>query len=58
MTRNPGSCTSWLLAKRIRDEVDLMTESRQRADAVVFAERRPARLEERLGRDHQDTHSG
>src|SRR5205814_1173 len=43
-------------AERIRDEIDLMPERRQRLDAVVLAERRPARLEERLGRDHQNAH--
>jgi hypothetical protein len=33
-----------------------MSEVQQRADPVVLTEGRPARLEERLGRDHQDVH--
>ena len=33
-----------------------MAERGERADAVKLAERRAARLEERLGRDHQDAH--
>jgi hypothetical protein len=45
-----------VLTERIRDEVDGMTQIGQRADAVELAERRPPRLEKRLGRDHQDAH--
>ncbi len=29
----------------------------KRLDAMVLAERRTARLEERLGREHQDAHT-
>ena len=45
-----------VLSERIRDEIDLVTERRQRANAMEFAERRAARLEERLRRDHQNAH--
>ena len=45
-----------VLAERIRDEIDLVAERGERADAVKLAERRAARLEERLGRDHQNAH--
>ncbi len=45
-----------VLSEGVGDEVHLMAESRERADPVVLAERRPARFEERLGRDHQDAH--
>jgi hypothetical protein len=31
-------------------------EIRQSANTVKLAERRPARREERLGRDHEDSH--
>ena len=34
-----------------------MSELQQGPDAVVLAEGRPARLEERLGRNHQDVHA-
>jgi hypothetical protein len=44
------------LAERIGHEVDLVAERGERADAMELAERRAARLEERLGRDHQDAH--
>ena len=43
-------------AERIGDEIDRVAEVGQRADPVVFAERRAPRLEERLGGDHQDAH--
>jgi hypothetical protein len=33
-----------------------MAEGRERANAVELAERGAARLEERLGRNHQDAH--
>ena len=45
-----------VLAERIGDEIDLVPERGERPDAVKFAERRAARLEERLGRDHQNAH--
>jgi hypothetical protein len=44
-------------ADGIRDEIDVMAELAQRLDAVIFAERRAARLEERLRREHQDAHT-
>ena len=53
-TRRPGIVD--VLAERIGDEIDLMAERGQRADAMKLAERRAARLEERLGRDHQNAH--
>ncbi len=40
--------------ERIGHEVDGMAELGQRLDAVVFAEWRAARLEERLRGQHQD----
>ena len=43
-------------AERIGDEIDGMAEIEKRADAVILAERGAPRLEERLGRDHQDPH--
>ena len=46
-----------VLPERIGDEIDLVPEIGERADAVELAERRAARLEERLGRDHQDAHA-
>jgi hypothetical protein len=46
-----------VLPERISDEIDRVTERCQRANAVKLAERRPARLEERLGRNHQDAHA-
>ena len=45
-----------VVAERIRDQVDLVPERRERADPVKLAERRAARLEERLRRNHQDAH--
>jgi hypothetical protein len=42
--------------ERIRDEIDLMAEITEGPDAVIFAERRATRLEERLWRDHQNAH--
>ena len=47
----------YILTKRIGDEIHLMAQRRESPDAVKFAERRPARLEKRLGRDHQDAHA-
>ena len=47
-----------IVAKRVRDEIDLVTERGEGADAVVLAERRAARLEKRLGRNHEDAHVG
>ena len=44
--------------ERIRHEIDLMAEGRERADAMKFAERCAARLEERLRRDHQNAQDG
>ena len=44
------------LAEWVRDEIDVMSEGRERANAMKLAERRAARLEERLGRNHQDAH--
>ncbi len=41
---------------RIGDQIDVMAEFAESFDAVVFAEGRAARLEERLGREHQDAH--
>ena len=41
---------------RIGHQVDVMAELAERFDAVVLAEGRAARLEERLGREHQDAH--
>ncbi len=43
-------------AERVRHQIDLMAERRQRADAMKFAERGAPRLEERLGCDHQNAH--
>ncbi len=42
------------LPERIRHEIHLVTELGERADTVELAERGAARLEERLGRDHQN----
>jgi hypothetical protein len=47
-----------VLAKWIRYEVDGMTQLEQGANAMVFAEWRAPGLEERLRRDHEDSHSG
>ncbi len=46
-----------VLAERVGDEIDLMPEIGEGADAVKLAEGRAARLEKRLGRDHQDAHA-
>ncbi len=43
-----------VVTERIGDEIDLMAEGRQRADAMKLAEGRSTRLEERLRRDHQN----
>ena len=43
-------------AERVGDEIDLVPERRQRADTMKLAEGSAARLEKRLGRDHQDAH--
>src|SRR5215471_10704411 len=43
-------------SERISDEIDLMPELSERSDAMELAERRAARLEERLGRNHQKAH--
>ena len=51
----PGSDD--ILAEGIGHEIDRVTQLEQGADAMVFAERRPPRLEERLGGDHQDLHA-
>ena len=40
-----------------RDEIDLVPERGHGTNPVELAERRTARLEERLWRDHQDAHS-
>jgi hypothetical protein len=45
-----------VLSERVRDEVDLMAEIGERANAVELAEWRSSRFEERLGRDHQNAH--
>ena len=52
--RCAGSGSVDVAADRIGDQIDAVPELDQRLDAVVFAERRAARLEERLGREHQD----
>jgi len=44
------------LTEWIGDEIDLVPQRRQRADSMELAEGCAARLEERLGRDHQDAH--
>jgi hypothetical protein len=44
------------LSERISDEIDLVAERGERPDAVKLAERGSARLEKRLGRDHQNAH--
>ena len=54
-TREPGQLD--VAAERIRHQIDGVAERDQRADAVVFAERRAPGLEERLRRDHQDVHA-
>ena len=54
-TRSPG--IDDVLAERVGDEIDLMTERGERADAVKLAEWGAARLEKRLGRDHQNAHA-
>jgi hypothetical protein len=41
----------------ICDQVDGVAEFQQGPNAVILAEGRPARFEERLGRDHQDVHA-
>ena len=41
----------------IGDQIDLVPQFGQSLEPVVFAERGAARLEERLGREHQDAHS-
>ena len=43
-----------IAADRIGHQIDVMAELAERLDAVVFAEGRAARLEERLRREHQD----
>jgi uncharacterized membrane protein YbhN (UPF0104 family) len=43
-------------AEWIRDQIDLMPKRRQRTDTVEFAERCPARLEKRLGSNHENAH--
>ena len=45
-----------ITADRIGHEIDVMAELAERFDAVVLAEGRAARLEERLRREHQDAH--
>ena len=45
-----------IVAERVGDEVDVVTELGERADAVELAERCAAGLEKRLGRDHQQAH--
>lgn len=52
MMRKPGSSTSWPTG--IGHQVDLVAEFPEGLDAMELAERRAARLEERLGREHQD----
>ena len=42
--------------KRVRDEINRMTQLEQCPDAMVFAERRSPGLEKRLRSDHQDFH--
>jgi hypothetical protein len=44
------------LAEWIRDEIYLVAKRGERTDAVELGKRGAARLEERLGRDHQDAH--
>ena len=44
-------------AEWIGDEVNRMAEIQKRTDPVVLAERRPPRLEKRLGGKHQDFHA-
>ena len=44
------------LSKWIRDEIDLVAQRGERPDAVKLAERGAARLEKRLGRDHENAH--
>ena len=46
-----------VLAEGIGHEIDGVAERGEGADAVEFAERGASRLEERLGRDHQDVHA-
>ena len=45
-----------VVTERIGDEIDGVSERRQRANAMELGERRAPRLEERLRRDHQDVH--
>ncbi len=45
-----------IAADRIGHQVDVMAELTEGFDAVVLAEGRAARLEKRLGREHQDAH--
>ena len=45
-----------ITADRIGHQIDVMAEFAERLDAVVLAEGRAARLEKRLGREHQDAH--
>ena len=52
--REPGHLD--VLPERIGDEIDGVTQRDERLDAVEFAERGAPRLEERLGRNHQDVH--
>ena len=44
-------------AKRVGDQVNRMTQIHQRPDAMVFAEGCAPGLEERLRRNHEDTHT-
>jgi hypothetical protein len=53
---HPKSRDRDVLAEGVRDEIHLVPEGGERADAMEFAERRAARLEEWLGRNHQNPH--
>jgi hypothetical protein len=44
------------VSERVSNEIDLVAERGERPDAVKLAEGGPARLEKRLGRDHQNAH--
>ena len=52
--REPGHLD--VTPERVGDQIDGVTERDERLDAVEFAERGAPRLEERLGRNHQDVH--
>ena len=45
-----------LLAKRVGNKIDGMSQLEEGPNSMIFTERRPPRLEERLGGNHEDFH--